>query len=89
MTRSDLAKAIAHEIPDFSASDAEKVLKALPAVVKTELMARGEVHLPDIGKLHVKDVAARKSRNPANGAEIDIPAHKAVRFKAAKAIKVG
>jgi DNA-binding protein HU-beta len=43
--------------------------------------------VPAFGTFTLKTRAARKGRNPQTGAEIDIPASKAVQFKAAAALK--
>jgi DNA-binding protein HU-beta len=62
----------------------DRILNHLARIVAAELVANGEIVLPGIGRLHVADVEARKGRNPATGAEIDIPAKKRVKFKATK-----
>lgn len=46
-----------------------------------------EVALPGIGKLSVKQRAARTGRNPATGEEMQIAAKKVPHFSAAKALK--
>jgi len=43
--------------------------------------------LPGLGKLVLKQRAARLGRNPATGAQIQIPAKKVVKFRVAKAAK--
>jgi DNA-binding protein HU-beta len=43
--------------------------------------------LPGLGKLVLVQRKARKGRNPATGAIIDIPAKKVVKFRVAKAVK--
>jgi DNA-binding protein HU-beta len=65
----------------------EAVLTSLTEVV-TDAVTNGEdVTLPGIGKLSVAEKAARKGRNPATGAEMDIPAKRVPKFSAAKALK--
>lgn len=63
------------------------VLDTLGDVAQAELQQGGEVTLPGLGKLTVKTSAARKGRNPATGAEMDIPAKTKPHFSAAKALK--
>lgn len=63
------------------------VLDTAAAVSQTALKAGDEVTLPGLGKLTVKQKAARTGRNPATGEEIDIPAKNAPHFSAAKALK--
>lgn len=47
----------------------------------------GKITLHDIGTLAILDTAVRKGRNPQTGDEIDIPAGKRIKLKAAKALK--
>ena len=49
--------------------------------------AKEEFTLPGIGKLVLVDRKARIGRNPATGAEIQIPAKLALKFRVAKAAK--
>lgn len=88
MTRSDLARALAHEVPDLSAATAEKILAALPKVMHGELTAHGEFQLHGLGSFRVHDTKPRKGRNPQTGAAIDIPAGKRIGFRAGKAMRV-
>lgn len=68
----------------LSRAQAERALKELGAVIEDELAAGGEIPLPGIGKLKVKDMPARKGRNPATGEDINIPARKKVFLVMAK-----
>lgn len=65
----------------------EAVLKTTADVIAAELFEGGEVALPGLGKLGVKDRGARTGRNPATGEEIQIPARRVPAFSAAKALK--
>lgn len=47
----------------------------------------GELSLPGVGKLKVKQAAARPGRNPKTGETLTIPAHKKVVFTACKELK--
>lgn len=66
---------------------AEAILKAAADVIASTLKEGGEVTLPGLGKLYVKDRAARSGRNPKTGESIEIPAGKVPGFKAAKLLK--
>lgn len=55
--------------------------------VKETLSSGMGVDIYGFGKLEVKDVAARQARNPKTGEIVEVPAKKAVKFKAAKALK--
>lgn len=89
MNQAELINAIAahHSNTGTSKAAIKFVLEAQAELVQDELAAGGEAVLPGLGKLTVKETAARKGRNPATGAEIDIPAKKAPKFSAAKALK--
>jgi DNA-binding protein HU-beta len=49
--------------------------------------AKDEFTVPGIGKLVVVDRKARVARNPFTGAQIQVPAKKALKFRIAKAAK--
>ena len=49
--------------------------------------AKNTFTIPGLGKLVLKDRAARMGRNPATGAQIQIPAKQVVKFRVAKAAK--
>lgn len=65
----------------------EEVLSLQADIIAAELVSQGSIHLHGIGSISVLDTAARKGRNPQTGAEIDIPAGKRIKLKAAKALK--
>ena len=68
-------------------AEVSKVLAAGIAVI-TKALKKGEsVQIIGFGSYSVAKRAARKGRNPATGKEIKIPASKAPRFKAGKALK--
>ena len=86
MNKTELVAAVAEQA-DISKKDAEKALKAFVDVV-TEEMKKGEkVQLVGFGTFEVSERAAREGRNPQTGAEMVIPASKAPKFKAGKALK--
>ncbi|SFZ77795.1 HU family DNA-binding protein [Chitinimonas taiwanensis] len=70
-----------------SKADVTRVLVALTGVVHAQLKAGEEVTLPGVGKLKIKDKAAKTGRNPKTGAEIQIPAKRVPAFTAVKALK--
>lgn len=63
---------------------ANEVVSALFAAIKRETEAGKKVRIHGFGTFHVAHKEARKGRNPANGAEIDIPAKDVLVFKATK-----
>jgi len=55
--------------------------------LQTVLGQGDKINLPSIGQFEVAERAARKGRNPQTGEPINIPASKAVKFRAGKALK--
>lgn len=86
MNKTELVAAMAEQA-GVSKKDAEKVLKAFIDVVESELKKDGKVQLVGFGTFEVSKRAAREGRNPATRKPIKIPASKAPKFKAGKALK--
>ena len=86
MNRTELISAMA-ENANMSKVDAEKVLKAFIDTVTDELKNGGKVQLVGFGSFEVVERAARIGRNPKDGSTIQVPASKAPKFKAGKALK--
>lgn len=86
MNKQELIDALAGSA-DLTKKAAGDVLEALGVIVATSLKGGGEVTLPNIGTLSVKDRAARMGRNPLTGEAVPIAAKKAPAFKAAKKLK--
>ena len=83
-TKSQLIDAIA-EKTSVEKKTAEAMLDCLAHLAYEH--AKDEFILPGIGKLVVVDKKARIGRNPSTGAEIQIPAKRALKFRVAKAAK--
>ena len=86
MNKTDLVQAMA-EKSGLSKKDSEKALKAFTDVVAEELKKGEKIQLVGFGTFEVSERAARKGKNPQTGEEIDIPASRAPKFKAGKALK--
>ena len=86
MNRTELVAAIA-ERAEISKKDSEKAVKAFIDVVTEELKKEEKVQLVGFGTFEVSERAERTGRNPQSGAEMVIPASKAPKFKAGKALK--
>mgnify|MGYP003298682950 FL=1 len=86
MNKTELVVAIAEQA-ELTKKDAEKALKAFVDVVTDELKKGEKVQLVGFGTFEVAERAAREGRNPANGEAMQIPASKAPKFKAGKALK--
>ena len=86
MNKAELVTAMADQA-GLSKKDAEKALKAFTDVVADELKKGEKVQLVGFGTFEVAERAAREGRNPQTGAVMKIPASKAPKFKAGKALK--
>ena len=86
MNKTELVAAMA-DAAGLSKKDAEKALKAFTDVVAEELKNDGKVQLVGFGTFEVSKRAAREGRNPQTGETMSIPASKAPKFKAGKALK--
>ena len=86
MNKAELVAAIA-EKTELSKKDAEKALKAFTDVVSEELAKGEKIQLVGFGTFEVSERAAREGRNPLTGKAMKIPASKAPKFKAGKALK--
>lgn len=86
MNKAELVAAIA-EKTELSKKDSEKVLKAFVDVVTEELTKGEKIQLVGFGTFEVAERTAREGRNPQTGATMSIPASKAPKFKAGKALK--
>ena len=86
MNKAELVAAIA-EKAEISKKDSEAALKAFTDVVAEELKKGEKIQLVGFGTFEVAERAARTGRNPQTGEEMTIPASKAPKFKAGKALK--
>lgn len=86
MNKTELVAAIA-ENTNQSKKDSEKFLKAFVDVVTDELKKGGKIQLVGFGTFEAIERAAREGRNPSTKETIQIPASKAPKFKAGKALK--
>lgn len=86
MNKAELVAAIADKA-EISKKDVEVSLKAFTEVVAEELKKGEKIQLVGFGTFEVSERAARTGRNPRTKEEITIPASKAPKFKAGKALK--
>lgn len=86
MTKLELISYVA-EKAEMTKKDAESAVNAVFASISSALMSGDKVAIVGFGTFDVRDRAARKGRNPQTGAEITIPAKKAIAFKAGKNFK--
>ena len=86
MNKTELVAAIA-EKAELSKKDSEAALKAFIDVVTDELKNDRKVQLVGFGTYAVTKKAAREGINPLTKESMSIPASKAPKFKAGKALK--
>lgn len=86
MNKAELVSAVAEKAA-LSKKDAENAVKAFTEVVAEELKKGQKIQLVGFGTFEVSERAARTGRNPQTGKEMKIPASKAPKFKAGKALK--
>lgn len=86
MTKSQLLAVLA-EKSSMSKKDVASFLEMLANLAYDEVKKVGEFVLPGFGKMVKAKRKARVGRNPATGAEIQIPAKTVVKFRLAKAAK--
>ena len=86
MNKTELIAAIAEQA-ELSKKDAEKALKAFTDIVTEELKKGEKIQLVGFGTFEVAERAAREGRNPQTNEPMSIPASKAPKFKAGKALK--
>lgn len=86
MTKSQLLATLA-EKSGLAKKDVKNFLEVLASTAYAEVKKGGTFVLPGFGKMVKANRKARMGRNPATGAEIQIPAKTVVKFRLAKAAK--
>lgn len=86
MTKAELIKALSTKT-GMGVAQTENVLARLADITAESILEGGEALIPGVGKLELKLRSARTGRNPKTGEEVQIEAKRAVKFKAAKALK--
>ncbi|MDD6797413.1 MAG: HU family DNA-binding protein [Clostridia bacterium] len=86
MNKTELVAAMSAK-SELTKKDSEKALKAFMEVVAEELKKGEKIQLVGFGTFEVAKRAARTGKNPQTGKAIKIPATKAPKFKAGKALK--
>ncbi len=86
MTKSQLLATLS-EGSDMSKKQVSDFLDKMVALAYRQVKSQGEFVIPGLGKLVKVNRQARMGRNPATGAQIQIPAKTVVKFRVAKAAK--
>ncbi len=86
MNKAELVSAMADKA-GLTKKESEAALKAFTEVISEELQKGEKIQLVGFGTFEVSERAARTGRNPQTGEEMMIPASRAPKFKAGKALK--
>lgn len=86
MNKNDLIAALAEKTETTKAA-AKIQVDAVLELVAGAIASNDVVDLPGFGKFSSKVNEAKKGRNPATGAEMDIPAKRVAKFAPAKALR--
>ena len=84
LTKSQVTATLAEKV-GVTKKQSAQFLEELAALAYKN--AKNTFTLPGLGKLKLRNRAARVGRNPATGATINIPAKRVVKFTVAKAAK--
>ena len=86
MNKAELAAIIAGKF-DLSKKKSDEIITSVLDNIAEALAKKDNVSFIGFGNFSVKERAARKGRNPATGAVINIAASNAISFKAGKKLK--
>jgi DNA-binding protein HU-beta len=85
--KAELVESIMDSVDGLNRRQAAEAFEAVFGAIVASLKAGESAKVPGFGSFTVSERAARKGRNPATGASINIRASKSVRFKAGKELK--
>lgn len=86
MNKADLVDALAKKLK-LSANKTNEIVSYTLELMSKALAKNDSIQLIGFGSFSVKKRKARDGRNPKTGETIKIPASKAIRFSAGKALK--
>lgn len=87
MNKPDFMKKVKESLELSSLDKADETVTKLSKLIVEIVKSGEEVNFGDLGKFEVKEVDARKARNPRTGETIDVPAKRAMKFKVSKKAK--
>ena len=89
MTKAEFIKILKEQAGLSTLAQAEATYDKLFEIIGAALKEGGAVSIAGFGTFKVVDRQARAGRNPRTGEVLQIPASKAVKFTAGKALKEG
>ena len=87
MTKSELIAKIASKYPTLYLSDIEKIVFTIINVVSENIAKGNRVELRGFGSFGLKELKARKSRNPRTGATVFVENKRIPYFRMGKKLK--
>lgn len=86
MKKNEIIKAVSDEL-NMTIKETAAVVDAFIEYAELALQNGDCVDIPKFGKLSVEQRQARMARNPQTGEKMEVPAKKAIKFKASKTLK--
>ena len=86
MNKKDLVEMLSAD-GNMSKANAGRTIDSIFGAISDALSKGDKVMFPGFGTLEVRERAAKQGRNPQTGETIQVPARKAVAFKAGKTLK--
>jgi integration host factor subunit beta len=87
MTKSELIAKIANKYPTLYISDIEKIVFTITSVISENIAKGNRVELRGFGTFGLKELKARKSRNPRTGATVFVENKRIPYFRMGKKLK--
>ena len=86
MKKNEIIKAVSDEL-GMTIKETAAVVDTFIEYAELALQNVDCVDIPKFGKLSVEQRQARMARNPQTGEKMEVPAKKAIKFKASKTLK--
>lgn len=86
MNKADIIAKV-HEVLGTTKADAERAVDTVFGNIEAALKDGDQVSIAGFGIFEAKKRAAREARNPRTGETVKVPAMRAPKFRAAKALK--
>jgi integration host factor beta subunit len=87
MTKSALIEKVTEKFDSLTRKQTEIVVDTLLETMKDALVKGDKIEIRGFGNFRLKSRRPRMARNPKTGVKIDVPAKKALHFKAGKALR--
>lgn len=86
MNKKELVKEVS-EMVEMSQAKVTPVVDAAFFAIAQALADGEEVSITNFGKFSTVDVPARMAKDPRNGSEVEVEAHRKLKFKASSVLK--